>query len=106
MTSVQIAFNRLKKAEEYLKLFGITYEPEIVNVNCLHILKKFSELMAQIDEDADGLDNEQVFNQYRDALQSAYQLFLASSPLEEKLFKVFRDRPNNVVMLSDIEVEV
>jgi nitrogenase-stabilizing/protective protein len=62
--------------------------------------------MAQIDEDADGLDNEQVFNQYRDALQSAYQLFLASSPLEEKLFKVFRDRPNNVVMLSDIEVEV
>jgi nitrogenase-stabilizing/protective protein len=36
------------------------------------------------------------------ALEQAYSTFTTSSPLDEKLFKVFNDKPQNVVMLSEI----
>ena len=35
-------FKQLVDAEEYLDFFKISYQQEIVNVNRLHILKKFS----------------------------------------------------------------
>ncbi|MGD1900221.1 MAG: nitrogenase-stabilizing/protective protein NifW [Phormidesmis sp.] len=42
---------------------------------------------------------------YRQAFQTAYDLFLTSNSVEQKLFKVFKDKPQNVVLLSDIAVE-
>ena len=102
LTKTLSQFNRLKDAEEYFNFFGLSYSPKILNVNRLHILRKFSELAQEIDKDQ---DEEHTLNAYRQALQNAYDLFLTSSSVEQKLFKVFQDTPNNVVMLSDIEVE-
>jgi len=95
-------FNQLKDAEEYFDFFAIPYDPTVVNVNRLHILRKFSELVQLADEtqnEATQLDS------YRQALTQAYELFLSSSGVEQKLFKVFQEKPSNVVMLSDITVE-
>ncbi|MEJ1934296.1 nitrogenase-stabilizing/protective protein NifW, partial [Nostoc sp. NIES-2111] len=39
---------------------------------------------------------------YSLALQSAYQVFLESSPQEQKLFKVFKDKPKNVITLTEL----
>ena len=39
---------------------------------------------------------------YRLALEEAYQVFLSSSPLETKLFKVFKTKPKNFVSLDDL----
>ncbi|MGJ3252421.1 MAG: nitrogenase-stabilizing/protective protein NifW [Elainellaceae cyanobacterium] len=97
-------FNTLSTAEEYLQFFGLSYDPQIVNVNRLHILRKFSGLVREIDRDASLNDTERLA-QYRVALQDAYVLFLTSSPLEQKLFKVFKQKPKNVVLLSDIVTE-
>ena len=95
-------FNQLKDAEDYFQFFGLAYDPKVVNVNRLHILRKFAELVR--DEDKSQPEAQRL-NTYRQALQTAYDLFLTSSSVEQKLFKVFQDRPKNVVMLSDIAVE-
>ena len=104
MIQTLATFNTLSTAEEYLNFFNIPYDPEIVSVNRLHILQKFSEFVRAIDQDSSLNDTERL-DQYRVALQSAYTLFLDSSPLEQKLFKVFKQKPGNVVLLSEIETE-
>ena len=98
-------FNTLSKAEEYLEFFGISYDSRIVNVNRLHILKKFSQFIRDNGIDAASLEDEATFAKTHDALAGAYNLFTTSNSVEQKLFKVFQDHPSNVVMLSEIEVE-
>ena len=47
-----------------------------------------------------------AYTQFKDgshpALEEAYQVFLTSSPLETKLFKVFQSKPKNFVSLDDL----
>jgi len=95
-------FNQLHDAEDYFEFFGLSYDPQVVNINRLHILRKFSQLMAKVDQ---GLSDAEKLDTYREALQSAYAVFLSFSSVEEKLFKVFQQKPKNVVMLSDIGME-
>ncbi len=102
LTRTLAQFNQLKDAEEYFQFFGLAYDPKVVNVNRLHILRKFSQLVQ--DEDKSQPEEQRLMT-YRQALQNAYDLFLTSSSVEQKLFKVFQDKPKNVVMLSDIAVE-
>ncbi len=95
-------FNRLKDAEEYFAFFALPYDPEVLNINRLHILQKFSEIVKN---EENTQDEAKTLAAYRQALQTAYDLFTTSSSVEQKLFKVFKDRPKNVVMVSDIAVE-
>jgi len=101
-TQTLAQFARLKDAEEYFEFFGLPYDPQVVNVNRLHILRKFSQLTATVDKTRSEAE---LLADYRQALQTAYTLFLESSGVEQKLFKVFNDKPKNVVMVSDISVE-
>ncbi|MGB3291481.1 MAG: nitrogenase-stabilizing/protective protein NifW, partial [Phormidesmis sp.] len=39
--------NRLKDAEEYFEFFGLVYDPQTLNINRLHILRKFSQLVQE-----------------------------------------------------------
>ena len=102
LTRTLTQFNQLKDAEDYFQFFGLTYDPKVVNINRLHILRKFSQLVQDIDK---SQSEAQKLDAYRQALQTAYDLFLTSSSVEQKLFKVFQDQPKNVVKLSDIVVE-
>ncbi|MEM6425692.1 MAG: nitrogenase-stabilizing/protective protein NifW [Cyanobacteria bacterium P01_D01_bin.128] len=95
-------FNQLKDAEEYFDFFGISYDPKIVDINRLHILRKFSQLVQTVDNNQ---SDSALLAAYRQELRNAYDLFLTSNSVEQKLFKVFQDKPKNVVMLSDIAVE-
>ncbi|AUS99002.1 nitrogenase stabilizing/protective protein [Nostoc sp. CENA543] len=101
MTKTIEEFKKLTDAEEYFKFFELEYDPKLVNVNRLHILKKFSQLISEIDSNSE-LTNEEKLNQYSLALQQAYQTFLESSPQEQKLFKVFKDKPKNVITLTEL----
>ncbi|MDJ0674761.1 MAG: nitrogenase-stabilizing/protective protein NifW [Calothrix sp. MO_167.B42] len=95
-------FQQLVDAEEYFQFFDMPYEQEIVNVNRLHILKKFSQYIQEIDEKYSDLKLSDKLTHYRDALEKAYQVFIESTPHEQKLFKVFNDKPKNVVTLTEI----
>ncbi len=103
MSKTLAEFERLVDAEEYFQFFGLPYDPQFVNVNRLHILQKFSNFIKSID--SDSLNEAELLDRYRAALQQAYDTFNASSPLDEKLFKVFNEKPQNVVLLSEIGAE-
>jgi nitrogenase-stabilizing/protective protein len=102
MSRTLAQFNQLTDAEQFFEFFELPYDANIVNVNRLHILQKFSQLIQQIDETNAELSEAEKLSQYQSALQEAYQLFLASNSLEQKLFKVFNEKPQNVVLLTDI----
>jgi nitrogenase-stabilizing/protective protein len=95
-------FNQLINAEEYLDFFAMPYDPQFVNINRLHILQKFSRLIKAIDAESAELTEAEILARYHAALTQAYTTFTTSSPLNEKLFKVFHDKPKNTVLLSEI----
>ncbi|MEG3437036.1 nitrogenase-stabilizing/protective protein NifW [Pannus brasiliensis CCIBt3594] len=102
LTKTLTDFKALTNAEDYLNFFDISFDQHFVNVNRLHILKQFSILLKQVDEAFPDLDETERLEKYKLALTEAYEVFLSSSPLETKLFKVFNDRPKNIVLLGDI----
>ncbi|MCC5654264.1 nitrogenase-stabilizing/protective protein NifW [Nostoc sp. XA013] len=102
MTGTIDEFKKLVDAEEFFQFFNMPYDLEVVNVHRLHILKKFSQHMQEIDNNSPDLSQEEKLNQYSLALQKAYQLFTESTAYEQKLFKVFNDKPKNVVTLTEI----
>lgn len=95
-------FNQIFVAEEYLDFFGVDYDPKVVNINRLHILKSFAHKISDINTNYPELNETEKLEKYRDALIESYQLFLTKTPLETKLFKVFHQKPNNIVMLTDV----
>ncbi len=96
-------FNTLVNAEDYFKFFQLPYDQKMVNVNRLHILQKFSQYIKEIDRNNSELDDSERLSKYREALEKAYQVFMESTPQEEKLFKVFHQKPKNVVKLTEID---
>ncbi|BBA79968.1 nitrogenase stabilizing/protective protein [cyanobacterium endosymbiont of Rhopalodia gibberula] len=98
-------FSKLINAEDFLEFFDIKYDPGFVNVNRLHILKQFSILIAAVDKAFPDISESEKIAKYGEAFQEAYELFKTSSPLETKLFKVFKDAPKNVVLLDDLAKE-
>jgi nitrogenase-stabilizing/protective protein len=102
MSRTMNEFKKLVDAEEFFHFFNLPYNQEIVNVNRLHILKKFSQYMAEVDDHTPDLSTEERLAQYSLALQKAYDVFLESTPHEQKLFKVFNEKPKNVVTLTEI----
>ncbi|KGF73791.1 nitrogenase stabilizing/protective protein [Neosynechococcus sphagnicola sy1] len=102
MTGTLAEFQQLVNAEEYLEFFELPYDPQFVNVNRLHILQKFSSFIKTINLEDTDLSEPEKLKRYRAALEQAYNTFTTSSPLSEKLFKVFNDKPQNVVLLSEI----
>lgn len=95
-------FQQLVDAEEYLEFFGISYDPQFVNVNRLHILKQFSLLIEKIDRVFPDLNETERLEKYGEALAEAYEVFRTNSPLDMKLFKVFQEQHSGVVLLKDV----
>lgn len=96
-------FNQLVNAEDYFKFFELEYDQKVVQVNRLHILQKFSEFIKEIEKNNSQLKDSELLGKYREALENAYQLFIESTPQEQKLFKVFHQKPKNVVKLTEID---
>lgn len=79
----------LSSAEEIFTYLLMPFEEEVLNVSRLHILKRFGSYLAKAD--LDGLDADETFLAARQILKQAYTDFVESTPLKEKVFKVFRD---------------
>ncbi len=76
-------------AEEFLDYFGIQYDQAVVNVNRLHILKRFHQYLRG--EKIPGeLEEEAVRKAFKVLLERAYQDFVRSDAATEKVFKVFQ----------------
>ncbi|MEY2893304.1 MAG: hypothetical protein RJA98_3212 [Pseudomonadota bacterium] len=90
MNDLTTRLKALSSANEFLEFFGIPYDESVVNVNRLHILKRFYQYLHQA-EGLAGLDEIGMFTRYRELLAHAYQDFTTSNAVTEKVFKVFQD---------------
>ena len=80
-TSMQDLITQLKalsSAEDFLGFFGVPFDERVVQVNRLHILKRFYQYLHRA-EGLGGLDDVALFRRYRELLTQAYQDFVASS---------------------------
>ncbi len=90
--SEPVILEQLKKAscaEEFFTLLGVDYEPKIVNVARLHILRRMGQYLFS--EDFSEQDDAVVTSRCKEFLERAYQDFQKSTPIDERLFKVHKD---------------
>ena len=79
---------KLSSAEDFFEALGVVYDPQILQVARLHILRRMGEYLSQ--SEAAGTDDE-VWLACRLFLANAYADFVASSPIEQRVFKVLKD---------------
>jgi nitrogenase-stabilizing/protective protein len=86
------ALEDLVSAEDFLDYFGVPYEPSTVHVNRLHILQRFHDYLSK---QATTLPSDEaaVYAIYRQWLTQAYQDFVQSDALTEKVFRVLQTAP-------------
>lgn len=90
MNHLVSSMQQLSAAEEFFDFFGVDYAPQVVQVNRLHILKRFQQYLAR-EPVAEWLPEAGQRDAYRNLLQRAYLDFVASDAVTEKVFKVFQD---------------
>jgi nitrogenase-stabilizing/protective protein len=104
MSAALAAFRRARTAEEYFDALGVPYDPQVVAVNRLHILRHFSAAVARID--TEQAPPEARMAAYRTALADAHAAFTTATALDHRLFKVLADRaPAAFVALDAVTVE-
>jgi len=86
--SLEDDLESLESAEDFLLYFGVEYEPSVVHVNRLHILQRYHNYLAQGEEILPE-DEDAKREVYKRLLTRAYQDFVESDALTEKVFKVF-----------------
>jgi nitrogenase-stabilizing/protective protein len=89
----------LSDAEDFLDFFGVPYRQSVVDVNRLHILKRFQQYL-RAERGLTELEDLAMFRRYRELLAGAYGDFVRSTPAQEKVFKVFQDADGQRVALS------
>lgn len=77
--------DELESAEDFLEFFGVAYDAAVVQVNRLHILQRFHDYLAR-QESAGEASREQ----YRFCLSKAYDDFVHSDAITEKVFRVHK----------------
>jgi nitrogenase-stabilizing/protective protein len=80
---------RLSAAEEFFGYLDVASDPTVLRVARLHILRRMGEYLKS--DKLAGCDDEAVRERCRHHLQTAYDDFIKSSPLQERVFKVLKD---------------
>ena len=98
--------NKAASAEEFFAILGVDYDPKHVNVVRLHILRRMGQYL--VSEDFTGASDAEVKERCKAVLEQAYADFLASSPLDQRVFKVLKDavappKPRTFVPLTTLK---
>lgn len=89
----------LASAEDFLNYFEVPYDEPTVHVNRLHILQRFHDYL----DEAENTMPESVIARrahYKALLEKAYQDFVDSDALTEKVFRVFHMHEAQEVKIS------
>jgi len=80
---------KLSSAEDFFETLGVSYDPAVLRVARLHILRRMGEYLFHSGAGS-GTDDE-IWLACRVFLENAYNDFVASSPIEQRVFKVLKD---------------
>lgn len=75
----------LESAEDFLDYFGVRYDAEVVQVNRLHILQRFHDYLDRLPD-----ARPPTYSEFTECLAKAYDDFLHSDALTEKVFRVHK----------------
>jgi nitrogenase-stabilizing/protective protein len=91
--SVLQELGQLSSAEDFFTYLDLGFEPSVVQVSRLHILRRMGQYLkgSEVDGAFVGLSDEEIKALCRSHLEQAYQDFIASSPIQERLFKVHKE---------------
>jgi nitrogenase-stabilizing/protective protein len=89
MDEIKQALSKLSSAEEFFNYLDVAYDPRVLNINRLHILKRFNQYLARYH--FNGQIEAEIRAEYQALLKGAYLDFVKSDAVTEKVFKVFQD---------------
>lgn len=88
----------LSSAEDFLNYFEVPYDPSVVHVNRLHILQRFHDYLSK--QEAGKAPD---YDAYRKWLVLAYEDFVKSDALTERVFAVLQKADGSSFMpLGDL----
>jgi nitrogenase-stabilizing/protective protein len=99
--------DKASSAEDFFALLGVEYDVKVVTVARLHILRRMAQYLAT--EDFDGVPEDVVIERCKTTLERAYADFVASTPIDQRVFKVLKDavqpqkKPANLVTLTTLK---
>ncbi len=96
---------QLSAAEEFFDYFAVPYDRHVVNVNRLHILKRFRQYLATALDDTPA-DSESLRALCASLLKRSHEDFARSSAQAEKVFRVFQDQTPQVAVTHISRVAV
>ena len=102
---LDLRLSRLSAAEEFFHFFGVPFDESVMNVNRLHILRRFSQYLRRDGRGA-GLAAQARVEHFRTLLARAYEDFTRSSPAREKVFKVFQNAAAKSVSLDAMKASL
>ena len=76
-------------AEDFFAELKVKYDPKVLAPARLHILKRMGQHLAT--EDFEGMPDRVIAARCHSFLERAYEDFVTSSPLKERVFKVLKD---------------
>lgn len=88
--SVLAELQRLSSAEEFFECLGVPYEPQVLSVNRLHILRLVGNWLQDASPD-EAEPDEVIRERFASQLAAAYEQLKESGPLSQRLFKVHKD---------------
>jgi nitrogenase-stabilizing/protective protein len=100
---VVVGLKKLSSAEEFFRALGVAFDPAVLNVARLHILKRMGQYLTG--DELDGLPDSVAAARAKAYLERAYSDFVASTPIEQRVFKVHQDAvapPSNFVSFDSL----
>jgi nitrogenase-stabilizing/protective protein len=87
--SIMDELARLSAAEEFFAVLDVPYDQTVLNVARLHILRRMGDYLRTAE--LSSLDDDALRRACRSYLEVAYQDFMQSSPMTQRVFKVHKD---------------
>jgi len=81
----------LSSAEDFFTFLDAGYDPAVLDVVRLHILKRMGEYLRKNKNGLAEADEQTARALCRAHLERAYSDFVESTPLEQRVFKVLKD---------------
>lgn len=91
--SVLDKLKSLSSAEDFFTTLDVEYQPEVLQVLRLHILRRMGQYL--VSAEFEGKSEAEIFTAAQSMLKQAYADFITSNPMAERVFKVLKEHDPN-----------